>query len=342
MYRSIDDATITLLNHAYTHLEKKNSFVRILFIDFSSAFNTIQPHLMALKLQIMQVCPKLILWIVNFLVERSQCVRFDGMISSEKSTFTGAPQGTVLSPILFTLYTNDCSGTSVTPIIKYSDDSAIEDLSNADIIYFEEVAKFCQWCKENYLDLNVKKTKELVIDFRKNAPPVSDLFIDGVKVERVHEYKYLGTILDDKLNFNANTDFIYRKCQPRMYCLRKLRSLNIKKDILRVFYRSFIESVLSYGFLCWFDGLSLKNKNILTRVVNLGSKIVGQKQEGLAKLYECRAMKKAAKVASDETHILFHHYKLLPSGRRYQSLKFKTNRTQNSFIPSSIRILNKL
>ena len=163
--RSTDDATVTLLNHAYTHLEKKNSFVRILFIDFSSAFNTIQPHLMALKLQIMQVCPKLILWIINFLVERSQCVRFDGMISSERNTFTGAPQGTVLSPILFTLYTNDCTGTSVTPVIKYSDDSAIEDLSNSDIVYFEEVAKFCQWCKENYLDLNVKK-KELVIHFR--------------------------------------------------------------------------------------------------------------------------------------------------------------------------------
>ena len=47
--RSTKDATLTLLHNAYTHLEKPGSFVRIVFIDFSSAFNTIQPHLMASK-----------------------------------------------------------------------------------------------------------------------------------------------------------------------------------------------------------------------------------------------------------------------------------------------------
>ena len=49
--------------------------------------------------------------------------------------------------------------------------------------------------------------------FRKNHVPVPDLVIDGVIVERVNEYKYLGTVLDEKLNFTVNTDFIQRKCQ---------------------------------------------------------------------------------------------------------------------------------
>ena len=135
--RSSDDATLTLLHNAYTHLDQPGSFVRILFIDFSSAFNTIQPHLMALKLMALDVCPKLIRWIVDFLVNRSQSVRFQHAISDSCITSTGAPQGTVLAPALFTIYTNDCSGSSLTPVIKYSDDTAIQDLSNSDSIYQE-------------------------------------------------------------------------------------------------------------------------------------------------------------------------------------------------------------
>ena len=73
--------------------------------------------------------------------------------------------------------------------------------------------------------MNVKKTKKMLIDFRKALTVIPDLFIDGVKVERVTEYKYLGTVLDNKLNFNKNTDFIHKRCQPRIFCLQKLRSL---------------------------------------------------------------------------------------------------------------------
>ena len=70
--RSTEDATLTLLHNAYiyiyTHLEKPGSFVRILFIRFYSAFNTIQPHLMASKPLKLDINPRLILWIVDFLV----------------------------------------------------------------------------------------------------------------------------------------------------------------------------------------------------------------------------------------------------------------------------------
>jgi len=103
--RSTDDATLTLLNNAYTHLEKPASYVRILVSDFSSAFNTIQPHLMALKLLALNMNPRLILWIVSFLTNRTQAVRFQHCVSLSRIISSGSPQGTVLSPTLFTLYT---------------------------------------------------------------------------------------------------------------------------------------------------------------------------------------------------------------------------------------------
>ena len=56
----------------------------------------------------------------------------------------------------------------------------------------------------------------MLIDFRKAPAVIPDLSIDGVKVERVTKYKYLGTVLDNKLNFNKNTDIIHKRCEPRI------------------------------------------------------------------------------------------------------------------------------
>ena len=108
--RSTEDATLTLLYNAHTHLEKTGSFVQILFTDFSSAFNIIQPHLMASKLLKLNINPRLILWIVN----RSQTVHHQPALLSSCTVSTSSPQGTVLSPILFTFYINDCTGTDTT------------------------------------------------------------------------------------------------------------------------------------------------------------------------------------------------------------------------------------
>jgi gmma-aminobutyric acid receptor subunit gamma len=338
--RSTDDATLTLLHNAYTHLDNTNSFVRILFVDFSSAFNTIQPHLMALKLIRLNVEPKLVLWILSFLTNRKQAVRFQTALSSERYTSTGSPQGTVLSPVLFTLYTNDCCGTECTPLIKYSDDTALQDLSNSDSMYFDQVSKFCQWCKDNYLDLNVSKTKELIVDYRVKAEPIPELVICGTKVERVTEYKYLGTVIDSKLDFTANTDLISQKCQSRIRCLQKLRNIGVNVTILQNFYRCCIESILTFSFVCWFGSLTVKNKNALNRVVNVCSKIVGVRLTGLNELYERRVLQRGRRIASDESHVLARHYELLKSGRRYRVPKLKA-RAKKSFVPKSILLLNE-
>ena len=197
---------------------------------------------MASKILKLDVNPRLILWIVEFLVNRSRTVRHQAVLSSSRSISTGCPQGTVLSPILFTLYANDCTGTDITPIIKYSDDSAMEDLSNSDSVYYAEVERFSNLSRDNSLDLNVKKTKEMLIYFRK-APTMTipDLFIDSVKVEGVTEYKYLGTVLDNKLNLEKPHWLLTKDVSQEYFASRG--SLNVSAAVLRTFYRSCIESV---------------------------------------------------------------------------------------------------
>ena len=96
-----------------------------------------------------------------------------------------------------------------------------------------EISDFVSWCDMNYLDLNVGKTKEMIIDFRKeNKTEFEPISIKGEIVEKVSKYKYLGMVIDDRLSWKENCDYIYKRTQTRMYCLKKLRSFNVNSDIL--------------------------------------------------------------------------------------------------------------
>ena len=85
--RSIEDAILILLHNTFLHTNN----VRILFPDFSSAFNTIKPYHLAKKLVRLNISPKLVIWIINFLSHRKQFVRFKGVLSGERSISTGVP-----------------------------------------------------------------------------------------------------------------------------------------------------------------------------------------------------------------------------------------------------------
>ena len=87
------------------------------------------------------------------------------------STNTGAPQGTVSAPFLFALYTSDCRSIDEScPLVKFADNTELvgKISNNEDALYHKQTENFGNWCDKNYLYLNVFKTKEMCIDFRKN------------------------------------------------------------------------------------------------------------------------------------------------------------------------------
>ena len=94
--------------------------------------------------------------------------------------------------------------------------------------YIEEVYRFVKWCEENYLILNVSKTKEMIIDFRRQKSTPTPLVINNETVEIVHTYKYLGFTVDDKLNWHEHCNELIKKINKRMYFLRKLKSFTSK------------------------------------------------------------------------------------------------------------------
>ncbi len=142
--RSTDDAIAFTLHTALSHLENKNTYVRMLFVDYSSAFNTIVPATQVAKLQTLGLNRSLCSWILDFLTGRSQVVRMGNNTSSPLILNTGAPQGCVLSPLLYSLYTHDCTAThSSNVIVKFADDTTVIGLitDNDETAYREEVSR---------------------------------------------------------------------------------------------------------------------------------------------------------------------------------------------------------
>ena len=84
-----------------------DTYARILFVDYSSAFNTVIPQQYD-KLQLLSLDPSMCYWLLDFLLQRSQVVKMNSIISSTIIMNTGTPQGCVLSPLLYSLFTNDC------------------------------------------------------------------------------------------------------------------------------------------------------------------------------------------------------------------------------------------
>ena len=118
----------------------------------------------------MKISAPTILWVLDYLTSRPQYVKLGPSVTPRTvCTNTGAPQGTVLSPFLFSLSTADYKNVHKScPITKFAYDTGLtgQIIDDDDSCYRHETDRFVNWCKQNYLQLNVGKTKEMVIVFR--------------------------------------------------------------------------------------------------------------------------------------------------------------------------------
>ncbi|KAK3558122.1 hypothetical protein QTP86_009877 [Hemibagrus guttatus] len=156
----------------------------MLFVDYSSAFNIIIPSILTTKLEILGLSLSLCRWISNFQTDRPHAVRVGKHVSPSLTLSTEAPQGCVLSPLLYSLYIYDCVATSSsTNLISHNDQTA----------YLEEIKNLETWCQDNNLLLNVSKTKELIVDFStKQERNYQPLITNGTPVKSVDSFRYLG------------------------------------------------------------------------------------------------------------------------------------------------------
>ena len=137
------------------------------------------------------------------MTEKTRQVKFNDTKSHIITTNIEASQGCVLSSIVFILYTADYRSTDSCCILllKYADDTALVNLVNkkTDNTFFsQELERFTEWCATHHLTLNVKKTKEVVIDFSRTSYSPEPLVMNNKNIEKVSEYKYLGSLTTNR------------------------------------------------------------------------------------------------------------------------------------------------
>ena len=226
------------LHSVLTHLDNKNAYARMLFVDFSSAFNTVIPTKLMTKLGDLGINTSMCNWILDFLTDRPQNVRSGLTCSTSITLNTGEPQGCVLSPFLYSIFTSDCKPVyGSNSIVKFADDTTVIGLisNNDETAYREEIQHLATWCTENNLLLNTTKTKELIVDFRKKSGGTHDTFhINGMAVERVSSYKFLGTHISADMSWTTNTSSLVRKAHQRLFFLRTLRKNQLSSAIMEL------------------------------------------------------------------------------------------------------------
>ena len=180
------------------------------FVDFNKAFDRV-PHDIVLKKLNCEfgVNSSLLELICNYLSGRPQFTVLNGVRSDLLPVSMGIPQGSVLGPTLFVVFTNDLpSSVPVGSVYMYADDTTIYCVGETADLAIDQMNKalreFYNWCLNNRLTPHPRRSE--VILFTKGTPlgPIARVYLGNAVLNLVTKTKLLGLIVDQKLTWVAN------------------------------------------------------------------------------------------------------------------------------------------
>ena len=253
--RSIQQAIITLVDRI-TKSQDIGDIVITLLIDLKKAFDTIDHRILLRKLYSYGIRGTMFKWIESYLTGRSQYVIFDGKVSETRSIKCGVPQGSILGPLLFILSVNDmCNVSPILFKILYADDTCVlisgNHLNNLIKMLNIELISLNNWFKANKLSLNTKKSFFMIFHRSRIKPNViNKVVIDNHDLTQVKSAKYLGVIIDHKLNWIEHISYVKSKISKGIGIMYKARQFLTKKALLML-YHAYIYPYMTYCIEVW-------------------------------------------------------------------------------------------
>ena len=197
----------------------KGSLVGVLFLDLSRAFDTVSHATLLSKLKAYGVKKETLEWFKSYLFHWTEQVEIDSTLSDEKPVFSGAPEGSILGPLLFVIFYNDLTDyITNAEVLQYADDTVLY-FANSKVSLIEkalndDLKRISTFCHDNELVLNLKKTKTEVMlcgtTTRISKSEELRLFYQGERILQSSCCKYLGTIVNPTATMSDDFDAKYK------------------------------------------------------------------------------------------------------------------------------------
>jgi hypothetical protein len=277
--RSTVDAIATLYHNITSTIDAGSKRFQTIFLDFSSAFNTIDRKKILEKLEALGASQWSLSWLVDYFSERLQFTAFNGRKSSLSLNCCGVLQGAVLSPFLFNMYTDSLRSSSPSVLIKYADDIALGNGMNSlpdQLRSKTELEAITTWSQNNDLFLNpVKCNCCIFTSIRNDNFPNAPVSINDKQLEVLSHVKYLGITFSSNLTWSFHIEDLYTKCLRLSYYIRRLNSIHIPHHVIRRFVDACVIPIILYASPVVFSGLLKKDYIVIKRSIKLIARASG-------------------------------------------------------------------
>lgn len=264
-----EDALYEVTKNIYNSVDNNKKQVAI-FLDLAKAFDSISHKILLTKLYNYGIRGVAYDLLSSYLQNRKLYVRIDSKESEMRSYCYSIPQGTILGPILFSVYINELLYLDTSAkIVSYADDTVVlvnaidwQEVEREAVIVFSRIK---QWLDENSLTLNITKTKFICFSlYNRNAPDIDSLNIHSYncilnekrlcqcneQIFTTNSIKYLGITLDKNLKYTEHMSILNKKIRKLTYKFYQIRHI-LPACILRMLYFALVESLLRYGIHIW-------------------------------------------------------------------------------------------
>ena len=273
--KSTATALINITEHIKKNMENKLHTIGI-YLDLSKAFDTVDHNILFDKLKYIGIRGHPLKLIKSYLQNRRQFTVIQEKTSDTHCISHGVPQGSVLGPLLFLIYTNDIKNSTTEELRLFADDTNIF-ISHHDPKVLKAKAEHTlsnikDWFDANKLKVNTTKTDYSIFTTSTTLEQeLNTLNFNNSKIHRSKSCKFLGLTLDDKLNFNEHTENLLNTLTKTGTAFKLIKNHVCHKDKHKL-YNAYFNSKIKYGLETY--GLtSNKNLKILQRQQNRTLKI---------------------------------------------------------------------
>ena len=245
------DALLCMSRALQSELESGQK-ARILQINFITAFDRVNHQGILYRLCFMSIGGSVLSILTHFLSNRSQQVMVDGCRSTLVNVVSGVPQGSVLGPLLFLLYTSELFYILENKLISYADDSTLMVVVPSPGVTVAEslicdLLIFSEWYDLSGMKLNASKTKTMIVSRSRTMHPQSPpLNIGGTVLKESDDLVILGVTFDSKRPFEKHLRLVSRTASQRLGILRKSWRVFHDRSLPERCFRGFVLPILEY------------------------------------------------------------------------------------------------